>query len=65
MSDGGRGGQTAKEEKGLYGQNEKTQAGEKGEKFKVKASVTIRKLLITGLRADSRFPYQWDNWFTR
>lgn len=64
MSDSGRGGQTAKEEKDLYAQNEKTQTGEKGEKFKVKVSVTARKLLIAGLKADSRFPYQWDNCFT-
>lgn len=62
-SSSGRGGPTAKEEKGLYAQNEKTQAGEKGEKFKMKESVN-RKLLITGLRADSRFPCQWDNCFT-
>lgn len=52
------GGETAKEEKGLYAQNGKKQTGEKGEKFKVKPSVTTRKLQITGLRADPRFAYQ-------
>lgn len=54
----------AKEEKGLYAQNEKKQAGQNGEKFKVKASVTTRKLQITGLRADPTLAYQWDNCFT-
>lgn len=55
MGEGGRGGQTAKEEKGLYAQKGKKQAGKKGEKFKMNASVTTRKLQVTGLRADHRF----------
>lgn len=64
MGEGGRGGQTAKEEKSLYAQDGKKQAEEKGGKFQVKASAITRKLQITGLRADPRLPYQWNNCFT-